>query len=809
MRHPASSLMCAPRSRAEQSSLILASVGSLLKKSLLAISVAVSAMGLVQPHVRAAQSEIVDQTLETSGFGMHAVYAVGGDSLIATNVDASTLGNNAFGAYAGGKNSHVTYNSGSITTAGIASHGLAAMSGGRIDATSLTIHTVGDFARGAFVAGGVDDTLSELTLRHSSIRTEGVGAAGLAVTDNAQLGAYQTRISTTGEGAQALHVFNGGTLDIQASDVHTRGVDAFAAVVNDGGLLVDASRLSTERSTAFKLRNAYVHLSNGTQVDAGNGVLVEVMDDPDLQPASKLILDGNVLAQGDIRSATRNPMPRSLDLQLINQSRWIGATDAVAQVSMGAGSRWDMTADSTVSTLAMRGATVKFGPAVGGVYKTLVVDGDLSGSGRFEMNSDLSRNQSDLLRVNGQISGSHTLVVEDTGYEPTLAGDGVRLVNGHGGAGQFALLGEHIDAGAFRYNLKQQGNDWYLVNVASVPEEPSPPPVPPAVEEPLVTPMPDESVKPLRPATVMPEQLSKGANAAIAAHTASATMWSAQMNALVKRLGELRMGEDEGGIWTRAIGKRFDVSEQSSRSYTQDVSGVELGADKAIALDSGKVYIGGMVGTAKSDLNFGEGATGDIESRMAGVYATYLHDSGVYVDSVLKYSHFDNEIKMSTNLGTPVKGSYGTHGVGADIEVGKHIKLKDGWFVEPQLEVTATRTQGASYTTSNGLKVKSDDMDSLQSRVGALFGRSLQLDNGMNVQPYVKASYINEHAGSSKVSVNGNTLDAELPGDRVELGFGGVVQVSQKSKVSLDAEYAKGNDIKQPWGVTVGYRYLW
>ena len=63
------------------------------------------------------------------------------------------------------------------------------------------------------------------------------------------------------------------------------------------------------------------------------------------------------------------------------------------------------------------------------------------------------------------------------------------------------------------------------------------------------------------------------------------------------------------------------------------------------------------------------------------------------------------------------------------------------------------------YAASNGLRVKSDDLDSLQSRVGSLFGRSLELSNGMKAQPYVKASYITEHAGSSKVSVNGSNVD--------------------------------------------------
>ncbi|MFK0090785.1 autotransporter outer membrane beta-barrel domain-containing protein, partial [Pseudomonas sp. NPDC090755] len=236
---------------------------------------------------------------------------------------------------------------------------------------------------------------------------------------------------------------------------------------------------------------------------------------------------------------------------------------------------------------------------------------------------------------------------------------------------------------------------------------------------------------------------------------------------------------------------------------------VEIGADKAIALSQGKLYLGGLLGTAESDLDFGEGASGKIESKMVGGYATYIDDNGFYVDSVVKYSRFDNEVKTPTNLGNSVKGSYDTDGVGVDVEVGKRIQLNKGWFVEPQLEITATHTEGGSYTASNGLRVESDAVESLQSRAGALLGRELELSGGMRAQPYVKASYVTEHAGDSEVRVNGHSLASELPGNRTEVGAGGVLQVGERSKISLDVEYATGSDIEQPYAVTVGYRYLW
>ncbi len=473
----------------------------------------------------------------------------------------------------------------------------------------------------------------------------------------------------------------------------------------------------------------------------------------------------------------------------------------------------------TVDSLTLNGGSVAFVPSTDGSFKTFTVNA-LSGSGNILMNTDIANQQSDLLVVQGAglASGDHTLIVGDSGHEPAAIDGRLVLVDTQGGSAKFGLYGGHVDAGAFRYTLQQQGDDWVLASGSSdpvVPVTPADPEQPVAPVTPVNPVTPVDPAKPLDPVTPptpvnpRPENLSKGTNAAIAAHTAGASLWSAQMNALVKRLGELRMGQDDGGIWTRAIGKRFDVSENSSRAYTQDVSGLEIGADKAFAIDSGKVYVGAMVGTARSDLNFGEGASGEIDSRMFGLYATYLNDNGVYVDSVLKYSRFDNDIKTPSNLGNSVKGSYSTNGVGADIEIGKRIALKDGWFVEPQVEITATQTQGASYTASNGLRVKTDNLNSLQSRVGSLFGRSLELSNGMKAQPYVKASFITEHAGSSKVTVNGNKFDAKLPGSRVEVGFGGVLQVTEKSKISLDAEYAKGNGIEQPFGVSLGYRYLW
>ncbi|MGV8889720.1 MAG: autotransporter outer membrane beta-barrel domain-containing protein [Pseudomonas sp.] len=774
-----------------------------------------------------------NSTLQTSGNSAHGIYLMGssdsqralatvdatvirtaGDNAIGVNVNRNatatlsetqifTTGANAFGVWVPDDDSQLAANNLSIDTQGDGAIGVFTQLGGKASLNGGQVHTNGNLAY-ALYAGNE----SAIDGQNLSLQV-GTNSVGAFASDRSQITLNNVDLSST-ETSIGLAAYSGSTIDVSNSSVQLTGVGARALQANNGGTLrlnnVGVSANGTNSmglqslatagvSNTFELQNSSISAANGRALSVQGGSASIDLSDSQISGQTLLAVekrqmaDGSLVDSQDVQiTATRSQLvggiraeAHNAQLELRDHSSLKGDVHGLNNLTLDQ-SLWQMTDDSQIGRLHLNDGQVSF---VGDSFSTLTIDGDLTGNGSFLMNTDLATLQGNLLKVGGQIEGEHTLVVEDSGNEPASANGQLMLVDGNGGAGRFGLYGEHVDAGAFRYTLEQKGNDWFLVNTAGVP------------------------IDPTDPITPAPEHLSKGANAAIASQTAAATLWSAQMNTLVKRLGELRLGKDEGGVWTRAIGSRYNLSEHSSRAFSQNNTGVEIGADKAIPLASGKVYVGGMVGTAKSDLNFGEGASGQINSKMVGAYATYLNDNGVYVDSVLKYSRFDNDLKLPTNLGNAVKGSYDTDGYGMSVEVGKHIALKDGWFVEPQIQLSATRTAGARYTASNGLRVDAQGMESLQSRVGSLFGRSLELANGMKAQPYVKASYITEHAGDSHVTVNGNKLDSELPGSRAELGFGGILQVSEKSKFSVDAEYAKGHDIEQPWGVTIGYRYLW
>lgn len=725
-----------------------------------------------------ATMEVMGATIKTEGDSMldegeervsAGVAARSGSSVKVVDSTIETTGNKGNGIDVAG--STVEMSGGSIFTKGSDARGVATYAGGSAWLNDVEIHTEGEAAHGAITNGG------DIQLANTRINTTGLGSFGLRAINGGVINATNSGILTTGDNATGVSV--GSIVNLKDSHVRTEGADAWGADVS-GTLNVDGGSLVSAKYGALTATgDAIINLSNNTQVIGGNGILLSISDEVN---NVSLDLDNQVYAEGDIvfapdaDSGANGTLDSNTKVSLSNASHWKGKTDAIDTLSLSQDSQWTVTGDSTVGQLSIDQGRVVFDAPDAGAFKTLSVTGDLSGNGSFLLNTDLSSVQGDLLKVAGQIEGEHTLIVADSGRE--AQGDALMLVDGNGGAGKFDLYGGKVDAGAFRYELEQRGDDWYLAGRGSISHDD-------------------------------PEDLSKGSNVAVAQHSASAALIGAQMNTLVKRLGELRMGKDEGGLWTRGFSKEQHIDTGSSRAFQQQVSGFEIGADKAIPFYNGKLYLGGMVGKGEARQNFGEGSKGTVDSAMLGSYATYVDNSGVYVDSVLKYTRLNNKADITSNIGEKVDAKYKNHATAVDVEVGKQIDLGEGWFVEPQLGVQAFRVSSGDYTSSNGLKVEQDAVTSVQSRIGSMFGRNLKLDNGMAVQPYAKALWLTEHAGDSHVKVNGTSLDSKLPGSRVEIGGGVILQTAEKHKFYIDAEYSKGDGIEQPYAVNVGYRYMW
>ncbi len=303
--------------------------------------------------------------------------------------------------------------------------------------------------------------------------------------------------------------------------------------------------------------------------------------------------------------------------------------------------------------------------------------------------------------------------------------------------------------------------------------------------------------------------LTTPASAAVSLASSSHGVWQAEMNALSKRMGELRLTPVAGGVWGRAFGRRQDVDNRVSREFRQTISGFELGADTALPVADGRWHVGAVAGYTNGRIKFDRGGTGDDDSVHVGAYATYIEDGGFYMDGIVRVSRIRHAFKVDDAKGRRVRGQYRGNGVGASLELGKRFTWPGAWYVEPQLEVDAFHAQGADYTASNGLRIKDDGTNSMLGRLGLHVGRQFDLGDGRVVQPYMKLSWVQEFDGKGTVRTNDIRHKVRLDGGRTELAVGVASQLGKHGSLFGSYEYAKGSRQTMPWTFHVGYRYAW
>lgn len=659
-----------------------------------------------------------------------------------------------------------------IDTTGRSSHGLLAISSQPgLFAHNVQVTTHGSDSYGAIALAGGD-----IDLRHATVTTFASQAHALGAQGNqSTLKSAHSQISTRGYQANGLSLMRGASFRMQGGSLQTGGQQAAVihASHNDplqaSNAIIENARLEAAHSEVILASGSDLDVTlNNSQALSGSGMLLRATENNSGAGSHVRLQLSNTRAHGDIQADARSTVAVELragsvlDASVQNRERMLIDTR----------SHWQLRANSVVSGLDHSG-TLAFAPTPG--FKTLRIAGDLNGNGHFHLNSSIAAQQSDRVIVEGQTSGQHRLHVRDSGHEPSQADAPITLVEGNGGTGGFSLQGGHVDVGALRYTLQQAGPNWVLANDPRAHER---------------------------------ARLSKGANAAIASQTARAALWSSESAPLRQRFADLRSSQDQGGLWLRALDRRLAHDTGSSRAFDQTIRGTQIGADRVVSLASGQLVLGGLVGLSDSRQGFGEGSNGTIGNKTLGVYASFQQADGLYLDALARYSRYDNDLHSPDNQGEKITAAFASNAYGLAVDMGKRFEFSR-LFVEPSLQLSSARQERARYTASNGLQVQADALDSLQSRVGLMLGTTLATTSRVTLLPYLKGSWVNEHAGNGEVKVNGRNLKAERLGERGEVAVGAALGISERQWISLDAEYAKGKGIEQPWAVSLGYRHRW
>lgn len=271
--------------------------------------------------------------------------------------------------------------------------------------------------------------------------------------------------------------------------------------------------------------------------------------------------------------------------------------------------------------------------------------------------------------------------------------------------------------------------------------------------------------------------------------------WRQENNDMNKRLGEVRASEGNQGVWARMARGQSKYGQQGIKNQ---YNYYQLGYDSKISDDW---ILGGAFTYTDGDSSYTNGSGTNKHTGFA-VYGSNLRDDGSFIDLIAKYAHMKNDFDVNGGVGS---GDYSTNGLSFSAEYGKRFQ-QEGYWIEPQAELTYGRVSSADFTTKRGAKVHQDSMDSLVGRLGFSLGKDIKQGN-----VYVRASYLYDFQGDTSVTMSkggaATSFKTDLGGGWWEFGVGTNLDLGHDTHFYLDVETTAGGDVDTPWQWNAGVRY--
>lgn len=273
--------------------------------------------------------------------------------------------------------------------------------------------------------------------------------------------------------------------------------------------------------------------------------------------------------------------------------------------------------------------------------------------------------------------------------------------------------------------------------------------------------------------------------------------WRQENNDMNKRLGELRDSNGQHGVWVRMVRGQADYNSIDNQYNTY-----QLGYDEKLSTNP-EWTVGAAVSYTDGSSDFASGS-GENTHKSIAFYGSKLSEDGSFVDLIAKYGRLEHEFNVAEDT---LSGEYATNGYSVSAEYGKRFEKENGFWIEPQVELTYGRVTEADYVNKQGNKVVQEDMDSLVGRLGFRLGRDIKQGN-----VYVRASYLYDFDGETAVSFTDSegherVMEADLGGGWFEVGVGTNYNLSDATYLYFDVEKTYGGDVATPWQWNAGVRY--
>jgi outer membrane autotransporter protein len=507
----------------------------------------------------------------------------------------------------------------------------------------------------------------------------------------------------------------------------------------------------------------------------------------------ELVLDGGA---GGAQLYSNVIALRGSSLRLKRAASLTGSIDPT-DLSLEAGSLWNMTDDSQVDTLTLAG-TVNFvaPPLPMQSGRTLTASNWVGQGGAVRLYSvfDNGGSVTDQIVIDGgSATGVTNLeVVNAGGLGEKIDGDGIRLVATTNGAStdpEAFQLQNRLVAGAYRYSLKRGGatspDDWFLVSA-------------------------------LRAETSLLGALGNQ----------GLSYGEAVLGNLHERTGPVAqlMLKKEPQVWGRLFGQQNSRADSVGViSGKSDARGFQAGSDVYVqASDSRRDSVGMYLAIGQSDADIRHNNGVDESSIVAGrnimrgysvgTYFTQLHHGGTYLDLALQGTRYVSSSRSSETVTSSTTGI----GALASVEIGKIFAFGNGHQIEPQVQLALQKIDLSDVDIDEASKVRFGSSVSLSQRLGLKWSKTLSQGSQQLATTWLAMDVLNNSGSNLNTVFSGpegsseTTIVDSLPGVRTRLsgGIHGAISKSVKVDVRLSAETSIDNANMTSFGGKLGVTWL-
>ncbi|AWM80501.1 hypothetical protein DKL61_09110 [Gammaproteobacteria bacterium ESL0073] len=393
----------------------------------------------------------------------------------------------------------------------------------------------------------------------------------------------------------------------------------------------------------------------------------------------------------------------------------------------------------------------------------------------LQLNTDIAAGIGNKLVVRQNVFGNNYVVINNTGSSATTGRETLTIIEAGNNQATWTLKNK-VEAGAYEYDIRPTAANANNIELYST------------------------------------GKVTSTAQAATSFLNIAYLTTYIENQTLLQRLGDLRNSEVAGvksdGFWMKGFGGKLSAfSGSTMKGFDMTYTGTQLGIDKNIDIQDGRLLVGIMAGFTRTNPNYNEG-DGTGKNYTAGLYATYLNDNGIYVDNVLKYNSMHNQFNVKDTVGNAVKGTGKTQGIMLSTEVGKRFWLESkqqGFYLEPQAQLSYGYQNGDTVHASNGLKVGLSHYNSTLGRISGIAGYQIQGQNPVNI--YIKTGVVREMSGGASYRFNnGEKNNHTFRSSWFDNGIGANVTISKQHNIYAEADYSTGGKFDNAM-MNIGYRY--